>query len=278
MNKENKTQNIWILGSQSFLAKSFSKLLESENVNFTVFNSKETGYSFEVFEERFLNDLPNIIIDFKFPNVNSRSSNKSLQTSEYFSPQINLAELLKKYNYSDNLFLISTNLKNNEKYKNSEYVKNKIYQENIYKNLANQLNLEIINLWNIFGYPDLNASRIIPYYFFKIKTKNEINFFSDGMDRRKFMYSEDFSKVLKDFCFEKKVIKNNMFYECYVGDLIYTLNTIVENHISNKINITWDNQNKHQFKFIDNKLFVEKLKKTSKQYLNNINKLNFFNI
>ena len=278
MNKENKTQNIWILGSQSFLAKSFSKLLESENVNFTVFNSKETGYSFEVFEERFLNDLPNIIIDFKFPNVNSRSSNKSLQTSEYFSPQINLAELLKKYNYSDNLFLISTNLKNNEKYKNSEYVKNKIYQENIYKNLANQLNLEIINLWNIFGYPDLNASRIIPYYFFKIKYKNEINFFSDGMDRRKFMYSEDFSKVLKDFCFEKKVIKNNMFYECYVGDLIYTLNTIVENHISNKINITWDNQNKHQFKFIDNKLFVEKLKKTSKQYLNNINKLNFFNI
>jgi len=278
LNKENKTQNIWILGSQSFLAKSFSKLLESENVNFTVFNSKETGYSFEVFEERFLNDLPNIIIDFKFPNVNSRSSNKSLQTSEYFSPQINLAELLKKYNYSDNLFLISTNLKNNEKYKNSEYVKNKIYQENIYKNLANQLNLEIINLWNIFGYPDLNASRIIPYYFFKIKTKNEINFFSDGMDRRKFMYSEDFSKVLKDFCFEKKVIKNNMFYECYVGDLIYTLNTIVENHISNKINITWDNQNKHQFKFIDNKLFVEKLKKTSKQYLNNINKLNFFNI
>ena len=278
MNKENKTQNIWILGSQSFLAKSFSKLLESEKVNFTVFNSKETGYSFEVFEERFLNDLPNIIIDFKFPNVNSRSSNKSLQTSEYFSPQINLAELLKKYNYSDNLFLISTNLKNNEKYKNSEYVKNKIYQENIYKNLANQLNLEIINLWNIFGYPDLNASRIIPYYFFKIKTKNEINFFSDGMDRRKFMYSEDFSKVLKDFCFEKKVIKNNMFYECSVGDLIYTLNTIVENHISNKINITWDNQNKHQFKFIDNKLFVEKLKKTSKQYLNNINKLNFFNI
>ena len=278
MNKENKTQNIWILGSQSFLAKSFSKLLESEKVNFTVFNSKETGYSFEVFEERCLNDLPNIIIDFKFANVNSRSSNKSLQTSEYFSPQINLAELLKKYNYSDNLFLISTNLKNNEKYKNSEYVKNKIYQENIYKNLANQLNLEIINLWNIFGYPDLNASRIIPYYFFKIKTKNEINFFSDGMDRRKFMYSEDFSKVLKDFCFEKKVIKNNMFYECSVGDLIYTLNTIVENHISNKINITWDNQNKHQFKFIDNKLFVEKLKKTSKQYLNNINKLNFFNI
>ena len=117
MNKENKTQNIWILGSQSFLAKSFSKLLESENINFTVFNSKETGYSYEVFEESFLNDLPNIIIDFKFPIVNSRSNNKSLQTSEYFSPQKNLAEVLKKYNYSDNLFLISTNLKNNEEYK-----------------------------------------------------------------------------------------------------------------------------------------------------------------
>jgi hypothetical protein len=278
LNKENKTQNIWIIGSQSFLAKSFSKLLESENINFTVFNSKETGYSYEVFEESFLNDLPNIIIDFKFPIVNSRSNNKSLQTSEYFSPQKNLAEVLKKYNYSDNLFLISTNLKNNEEYKNSEYVKNKIYQENIYKNLDKQLNLEIINLWNIFGYPDLNASRIIPYYFFKIKYKNEINFFSDGLDRRKFMYSEDFSKVLKDFCYEKKVIKNNMFYECCVGDLIYTLNSIVESQISNKINIAWDSQKKYQFEFIDNKLFVEKLNKTSKQYLENLNNLNFFNI
>ena len=225
-----------------------------------------------------MNDLPNIIIDFKFPIVNSRSNNKSLQTSEYFSPQKNLAEVLKKYNYSDNLFLISTNLKNNEEYKNSEYVKNKIYQENIYKNLDKQLNLEIINLWNIFGYPDLNASRIIPYYFFKIKFKNEINFFSDGLDSRKFMYSEDFSKVLKDFCFEKKVIKNNMFYECCVGDLIYTLNTIVESQISNRINIAWDSQKKYQFEFIDNKLFVEKLNKTSKQYLENLNKLNFFNI
>ena len=176
MNKENKTQNIWILGSQSFLAKSFSKLLESENINFTVFNSKETGYSYEVFEESFLNDLPNIIIDFKFPIVNSRSNNKSLQTSEYFSPQKNLAEVLKKYNYSDNLFLISTNLKNNEEYKNSEYVKNKIYQENIYKNLDKQLNLEIINLWNIFGYPDLNASRIIPYYFSKLNLKMRLIF------------------------------------------------------------------------------------------------------
>jgi hypothetical protein len=278
LNKENKTQNIWILGSQSFLAKSFSKLLESENINFTVFNSKETGYSYEVFEESFLNDLPNLIIDFKFPIVNSRSNDKSFQTSEYFSPQKNLAEVLKKYNYSENLFLISTNLKNNEEYKNSEYVKNKIYQENIYKNLDKQLNLEIINLWNIFGYPDLNASRLIPYYFFKIKYKNEINFFSDGLDRRKFMYSEDFSKVLKDFCFEQKVIKNNMFYECCVGDLIYTINTIVESQISNKINIAWDSQKKYQFEFINNKLFVEKLNKTSKQYLDNLNKLNFFNV
>ena len=92
------------------------------------------------------------------------------------------------------------------------------------------------------------------------------------------MYSEDFSKVLKDFCFEKKVIKNNMFYECCVGDLIYTLNTIVESQISNRINIAWDSQKKYQFEFIDNKLFVEKLNKTSKQYLENLNKLNFFNI
>ena len=69
-----------------------------------------------------------------------------------------------------------------------------------------------------------------------------------------------------------------MFYECCVGDLIYTLNTIVESQISNRINIAWDSQKKYQFEFIDNKLFVEKLNKTSKQYLENLNKLNFFNI
>ena len=40
-----------------------------------------------------------------------------------------------------------------------------------------------------------------------------------------------------------------MFYECCVGDLIYTLNTIVESQISNKINIAWDSQKKYQFEF-----------------------------
>lgn len=270
------SETIWIFGSNSFLGALYSKFLINKKLHVVNFSKTNVGYSIQSIENEYKRKPPSLIYDFKFPSVNSRLV-KTLDDNS-FKPQFNLINVLEKHNYNKKLILITTDLINNNSYKESEYVKKKLKQENLYKSIKNKFDIDFFYSSSIFGYPDLNASRVIPYYFYCLKNSIDICFSSDGQEKRQYIYINDFREQLYTFSFKKNEFNPIQGkYSLIIGDLMHTVNTLSQEIFSKEINLFWKNDVKINYDLLRNEELIEKLKITTQKYIANLKELKFFN-
>ena len=223
-------EKVLILGSGSFLGKSFANYLDKNNfIVLRVSSANSNNYDFGYLKNLVKENNPLYFFDYQFKLVSSKNADYEIYDKQaFFEAQNNLISILNKTSEtSKKVYLFSSKYAvNNE----STYSKLKLEQENIYKTLLNRnIIFEVFRLNTIFGQGDRNINRAIPHFFNSIFNNKKAVFESTGNRLANFSFVDDVNMfIYKKVFYNKNVTLNN--FSCTYFELIdYISKYIIEN-------------------------------------------------